>query len=152
MVKRYWAAAANDIETNPCLVEGWVPVHLSSDYDALVAHMAQTDEGWKSCTSGLRETMRMLDKAEARIRDLEAAIARAKAIDPYTGIGATGAALSDSDASSKYCYMYRDAIHDALEATPSETLPEFDPAWVCGVCGKRHGPGQCLGAETGVAK
>jgi hypothetical protein len=30
----------------------------------------------------------------------------------------------------------------------AETKPEFDPAWVCGVCGKRHGPGQCLGAET----
>ena len=51
----------------------------------------------------------------ARIATLMAAIARAKRIDPYTGIGATGAALSDSDASSKYCYMYRDAVHDALE-------------------------------------
>lgn len=24
-----------------------------------------------------------------------------------------------------------------------ETQPEFDPAWVCGVCGKRHGPEGC---------
>lgn len=47
MVKRYWAAAVNDIETNPCLVEGWVPVHLSSDYDALVRLLksVQSDAG-----------------------------------------------------------------------------------------------------------
>lgn len=38
--------------------------------------------------------------------------------------------------------------------TTAETLvkPEFDPAWVCSVCGKRHGPDQCLGAETGAER
>jgi hypothetical protein len=57
----------------------------------------------------------------ARIAQLEAAIARAKAIDPYTGIGARGAALADSDATSEYARAYRDAVHDALEVTPPET-------------------------------
>lgn len=35
-----------------------------------------------------------------------------------------------------------------LGAVLQETQPEFDPAWVCGVCGKRHGRGACLGLET----
>lgn len=42
--------------------------------------------------------------------------------------------------------------HPWVPKTTTKTLvkPEFDPAWVCGVCGKRHGPDQCLGAETGT--
>lgn len=60
MAKRYWAAAANDIETNPCLVEGWVPVHLSSDYDALAARCDARGE--------------QIEIHKARIRDLEAAL------------------------------------------------------------------------------
>lgn len=49
-----------------------------------------------------------------RIHELEAAIERAKAIDPYAGIGARGAGLAGSDEVSKYARAYRDAIHDAL--------------------------------------
>jgi hypothetical protein len=51
-----------------------------------------------------------------RIRELESAIEKAKAIDPYAGAGARGAGLLGSDEMSKYAFAYRDAVHDALDS------------------------------------
>lgn len=70
MVKRYWAAAVTDIEAAPCLVEGWVPVHLSSDYDALAAELARC----RSANAYDAEALRQLELARERIQHLNAGI------------------------------------------------------------------------------
>lgn len=31
-----------------------------------------------------------------------------------------------------------------MSASSGRSESEFDPAWICGVCGKRHGLGECL--------
>lgn len=73
--------------------------------------------------------------AQNRIAQLEAAITKAKAIDPYSGIGATGAGLAFSDIQSEYAKRYRDAVHEALDSVaetaakpkPIEDAPDDPP-------------------------
>jgi len=95
-----------------------------------------------------REQCRALTlEAAARIRALEAALDAAKR-QPYLGI-ATNDELR-AELRTRMVMGNTDDDYRTWDGPRSdmETKPEFDPAWVCGVCGKRHGQGECLGVET----
>jgi hypothetical protein len=86
-VKRYWAAAATDIEEAPCLVEGWVPVHLSSDYDALAAELAAmtTDRDYHRLAA-IEQSVHWRNIHEERIRALEAELGQWRARGSIVGV------------------------------------------------------------------
>jgi hypothetical protein len=150
MVKRYWAAAANDIETNPCLVEGWVPVHLSSDYDALAAELAAMTEAHASAIEAcgrMSITIAKFDfdvcpKMADRIATLEAAIR--KTINHYHDGGK----------------WFSNTMAELAATAETKVEPPAFTGWVssaCQHCGKLigdHNPenGACYESDRGAAK
>lgn len=59
------------------------------------------------------------DALRASNASLKRRIENALKIDAWVGVGARGAGLAGADAASEVAMMYRDAIHDALDATES---------------------------------
>lgn len=138
MVKRYWAAAVNDIETNPCLVEGWVPVHLSSDYDALTAELA-IEKSVKNINRIANDSARaQLEYLEAVLRDVNMICAQAPPIEDMEDIDKTyNQILDDIQTHCRNALPQSETEAKCPGATAEvlgpPTLPELAPC--CHLCG-----------------